>query len=54
MRVQIPNYTLFLDYRIISWQWFASCNKFLFSFIANAQIIKKTVFPRSVIPLVMS
>ncbi|MDC7859340.1 ABC transporter permease [Pantoea ananatis] len=51
MRVQIPNYTIFLITGLFPWQWFAgSTSNSLFSFIANAQIIKKTVFPRSVIP----
>ncbi|WP_213991142.1 ABC transporter permease [Sodalis sp. dw_96] len=51
MRVQIPNYTIFLITGLFPWQWFASATTTsLFSFIANAQIIKKTVFPRSVIP----
>ncbi len=52
MRVQIPNYTIFLITGLFPWQWFASsATNSLFAFIANAQIIKKTVFPRSVIPL---
>ncbi|HDT1161099.1 TPA: ABC transporter permease [Klebsiella aerogenes] len=52
MRVQIPNYTVFLITGLFPWQWFASsATNSLFSFISNAQIIKKTVFPRSVIPL---
>lgn len=52
MRVQIPNYTVFLITGLFPWQWFASTTtNSLFAFIANAQIIKKTVFPRSVIPL---
>lgn len=51
MRVQIPNYTVFLITGLFPWQWFASStNNSLYSFISNAQIIKKTVFPRSVIP----
>lgn len=51
MRVQIPNYTVFLITGLFPWQWFAnSANNSLFSFISNSQIIKKTVFPRSVIP----
>ncbi|KAF6677018.1 ABC transporter permease [Pantoea agglomerans] len=51
MRVQIPNYTIFIITGLFPWQWFASTtSNSLFSFIANAQIIKKTVFPRSVIP----
>ena len=46
------NYTVFLITGLFPWQWFASsATNSLFSFIANAQIIKKTVFPRSVIPL---
>lgn len=52
MRVQIPDYTLFIITGLFPWQWFAgSITASLFSFISNAQIIKKTVFPRSVIPL---
>ncbi|WP_338574373.1 ABC transporter permease [Erwinia billingiae] len=52
MRVQIPNYTVFIITGLFPWQWFASStSNSLFSFLANAQIIKKTVFPRSVIPL---
>nr|WP_041474547.1 ABC transporter permease [Erwinia sp. Ejp617] len=51
MRVQIPDYTIFLITGLFPWQWFAnSTNNSLFSFLANSQIIKKTVFPRSVIP----
>jgi lipopolysaccharide transport system permease protein len=51
MRVQIPNYTVFLITALFPWQWFASATtNSLYAFIANAQIIKKTVFPRSVIP----
>lgn len=52
MRVQIPNYTVFLITGLFPWQWFSSStSNSLFAFISNAQIIKKTVFPRSVIPL---
>ena len=51
MRVQIPNYTLFLITALFPWQWFTSAvGNSLFSYIANAQIIKKTTFPRSIIP----
>ncbi|KGD72199.1 ABC transporter permease [Tatumella morbirosei] len=51
MRVQIPNYTVFLITGLFPWQWFASSvSNSLFSFISNAQIIKKTIFPRSIIP----
>lgn len=52
MRVQIPNYTIFIITGLFPWQWFASStSNSLFSFLANAQIIKKTVFPRSMIPM---
>ena len=52
MRVQIPNYTVFIISGLFPWQWFASStSNSLFSFLANAQIIKKTIFPRSVIPM---
>ncbi len=52
MRVQIPDYTLFIITGLFPWQWFSSSvTNSLFSFLTNAQIIKKTVFPRSVIPL---
>ena len=52
MRVQIPDYTLFLITGLFPWQWFSgSITASLFSFLSNAQIIKKTMFPRSVIPL---
>lgn len=52
MRVQVPNYTIFLIAGLFPWQWFAnSVNSAAYSFIANAQMIKKTAFPRSVIPL---
>ncbi len=52
MRVQIPNYTLFIISGLFPWQWFASStSNSLLSFLANAQIIKKTNFPRSIIPI---
>ncbi|GAA0493393.1 MULTISPECIES: ABC transporter permease [Tatumella] len=52
MRVNIPDYTLFIITALFPWQWFSSSlSNSLFSFLSNAQIIKKTIFPRSVIPL---
>ncbi len=52
MRVNIQDYTLFIITGLFPWQWFStSLNNSLFSFLSNSQIIKKTVFPRSVIPL---
>lgn len=52
MRVPIQNYTLFLICGLFPWQWFSnSLIMGMSGFIANAQIIKKTSFPRYVIPL---
>ena len=52
MRVNIPDYTLFIITALFPWQWFSSSlSNSLFSFLSNAKIIKKTIFPRSVIPL---
>lgn len=52
MRVDIEDYTLFLICGLFPWQWMGnSLSNNLFSFIGNAQIIKKTVFPRAVLPL---
>ena len=51
MKIQIPNYTLFLIAGLFPWQWFANATiNSPFSFLNNAQIIKKVAFPRSVIP----
>ncbi|ATF49041.1 ABC transporter permease [Citrobacter werkmanii] len=52
LRVQIPNYTAFLITGLFPWQWFAGVvSSSLLAYVANAQIIKKTLFPRSIIPL---
>lgn len=51
MRVQIPNYTLFLITGLFPWQWFASsATNSLFHLLLMRKLLK-TVFPRSVIPL---
>jgi len=51
MRVQIPDYTIFLITGLFPWQWFNNAvNNSLFAYLSNAQIVKKTAFPRSVIP----
>jgi lipopolysaccharide transport system permease protein len=51
----IPNYSLFLIIGLFSWQWFSNyligaCNIFL----ANGSLIKKSVFPRSVLPIALN
>lgn len=52
MRVDIENYTLFLICGLFPWQWISgSIQNNLYVYLANAQIIKKTNFPRSVLPL---
>lgn len=52
MRVQIENYTLFLISALFAWQWFANAVILSSStYLANAQIVKKTNFPRFVLPL---
>ncbi len=52
MRVNIDNYTQFLICGLFSWQWMSnSITNNLFAYVGNAQIIKKTNFPRSIIPL---
>jgi lipopolysaccharide transport system permease protein len=50
----IPDYPLFLIIGLFSWQWFnnyliGACNVFL----ANGSLIKKSVFPRSVLPIAL-
>lgn len=52
LKVQIPNYTVFLITGLFPWQWFAGVvTSSLLAYVSNAQIIKKTLFPRSIIPL---
>jgi len=51
----IPNYPLFLIIGLFSWQWFSNyligaCD----IFVANASLIKKSVFPRSVLPIALN
>jgi len=51
----IPNYPLFLIIGLFTWQWFnnylvGACNVFL----ANGRLIKKSVFPRSVLPIALN
>ncbi|WP_415914756.1 ABC transporter permease [Rhodopseudomonas palustris] len=51
----IPNYPLFLIIGLFAWQWF---NNYLIGacsvFLANGSLIKKSVFPRSVLPIALN
>lgn len=50
MRVQIPNYPLFLIAGLFPWQWIAnSMNGAPLVFLANAILIKRVQFPRYVL-----
>ncbi|MEJ2764114.1 ABC transporter permease [Photobacterium sp. MCCC 1A19761] len=52
MRVPIENYTLFLICALFPWQFFANSTLVsINSYLANAQIVKKTNFPRFTLPL---
>lgn len=52
MRVKMEDYTLFLICGLFPWQWINnSIVNNLYAYLGNAQIIKKTNFPRSVLPL---
>jgi lipopolysaccharide transport system permease protein len=51
----VPNYPLFLIIGLFTWQWF---NNYLVGacgvFLANGSLIKKSVFPRSVLPIALN
>ena len=51
----VPNYPLFLIIGLFTWQW---CNNYLVGacgvFLANGSLIKKSVFPRSVLPIALN
>ncbi len=48
----IPNYPVYLLIGVVVWQWFATAiNVATQSFIANADIVKRTVFAREIVPL---
>lgn len=52
MKVQIENYTIFLISALFPWQWFSGAIVLSStSYLANAQIVKKTNFPRYILPL---
>jgi len=48
----IPNYPVYLLIGVVVWQWFATAiNTATQSFINNADIVKRTVFSRQIVPL---
>lgn len=52
LKIPIENYTLFLITGLFAWQWFMnSVMVSVWSFVANASIIKKTNFPKYLLPL---
>lgn len=52
MRIQIPNYTMFLFTALIPWTFFTTTvSQGAFSIIANGNILKKVYFPREIIPI---
>src|SRR5262245_35967754 len=55
LRVEIENYIVFLIIGLFAWQWFSnymvgSCTIFL----SNGSLIKKSVFPRFVLPIALN
>lgn len=53
LKVKQPNYLLFLVTGIYPWQWITnSVGVAPLTFVANAPLIKKTLFPRYLIPFV--
>ena len=52
MRVQTPNYLIFLICGIIPWTWFTySLSNGTTSITNNANLIKKVYFPREILPI---
>lgn len=52
IRIKVDNYGLFLMVGIFPWQWFANATYLSSrSLITNATLIKKILFPRSLLPL---
>uniref|UniRef100_E6VMZ4 Transport permease protein n=1 Tax=Rhodopseudomonas palustris (strain DX-1) TaxID=652103 RepID=E6VMZ4_RHOPX len=55
MRTNVENYVVFLTIGLFAWQWFSNylmgaCGIFL----ANGSLIKKSVFPRFVLPIALN
>jgi lipopolysaccharide transport system permease protein len=55
MRSNVENYVVFLTIGLFAWQWYAN---FLMGacgvFLANGSLIKKSVFPRFVLPIALN
>jgi len=52
MRIQIPNYTMFLFTALIPWTFFTTTvSQGSFSVIASGNLLKKVYFPREIIPI---
>jgi len=48
----VPNYPVYLLMGVVVWQWFSTAiNMATQSFIAQADIVKRTVFARQIVPL---
>lgn len=53
MRINIPNYALFLFCGLLPWGWFAtSITNATSTIVANGNLIKKVYFPLEILPLV--
>lgn len=53
MRVNIPNYALFIFCGLLPWTWFStSITNATAAVVANANLIKKVYFPLEILPLV--
>lgn len=52
MKIDIPNYTMFLFTALIPWTFFTTTiSQGSFSVVANGNILKKVYFPREIIPI---
>lgn len=52
LKIPVKNYTLFLITGLFAWQWFMNTVMVsVWSFVSNSSIIKKTNFPKYLLPL---
>jgi len=55
LKIPVENYTLFLITGLFAWQWFMNTVMVgVWSFVSNSSIIKKTKFPKYLLPLSIS